>query len=119
MNNIFISFYEMFIKSKDGTPIFAAVCVFTLILVGFFFLIVLFVKKYYLYDLTGMPGFTLCYMAGHLLTLILLYRHFQRKNIDDLVTSFDQKAEIVKTLWLVFSLFILTLPIITIIAVLS
>ena len=118
MDRIFISYYLMFIKSKDKTPIFAAVSVLTLVFVGFFFLMVLFLKKRYAVDLTGVRGFGIYYVAGHLLLMAFLFWYYKRKDIVNMRFVFEESKINYKIFWKILSMVILLLPFIIIIVVL-
>jgi len=118
LNNVFINYYKAFAQSADKTPIFAAACVLSLVLVGYFLLIVLFIKKRFLYDLTHIRGFNFYFGAMHILLVIFLFLYYKRKNPPAMALSYDASGAKRRTFWNILSGIILLLPYVILIGVL-
>jgi len=118
LNNIFINYYKAFAQSTNKTPIFSAACVLSLVFVGYFFLIALFIKKRFLYDLTRIQGFKFYYSAAHILLVIFLFLYYKRKNPVAMALSYDASGANRRTFWNILSGIILLFPYVVFIGVL-
>jgi len=117
LNNLFINYYKMFVNTHK-TPIVSAASVLSLVFVGYFLLIALFIKIHYLFDITRVNGSKGCFIIGYLLLVFFFIFYYKKKNLAAMVSIFDAKGKNQKTIWNVLSVVILVLPYVLIIGTL-
>jgi hypothetical protein len=115
-DNIFASTYKYYSKFKTEEPRFSAVCVLTMcqVLLAFLFLILL--RKFTGFDFFGMLPNKFYFLPVLFIWLFIVYRHYDKDKIDEVIGSFEEKSDRKRKLWglTVLGMFILPLIIIAV-----
>jgi|SRR6266536_212058 len=114
LNFLFISYYKIFLRTKDGTPIFAAVCVLSLVIVLWLFLPLIIIKKYSEYNIFSTAAFKYYYIIVHLTLIIFLYRFFKKEKVNKVLALFESKPIFFKRFWFLLAVFAFLVPTVSI-----
>ena len=109
-NYIFISYYKMFLRSKDDMPTYGAACFVSLVIIGWLFFLTISISKLFDYKITFTTSSKELYVILHILLMILLYRFFRKKEQLGLLDSFENKSIFFQRIWYFVSLTILIVP---------
>lgn len=107
---LFINYYKVFLRTKDGTPIFAAVCVLTLVIALWFFLLMIILKKYSEYNIFSTAAFKYYYVIIHVTLIISLYRFFKKEKVNKVLDRFETKPTFFKKGWFLMAVFAFLIP---------
>lgn len=110
-NYLFASYYQIFLKTKDHTPVYASVCMMALIFIGWFFVGVILLRKYNVYDMfptstTG--GKIFCIIL--FLSILFILNRFYRKNVTRILEVYNEKSAFLRGLWTYLSIILLIIP---------
>ena len=104
----------MFLKTKDSTPIFAAVCMLSLMLIVWAFFILIIIIKVGGYNMSFSSVAKYSYIVIHLLLIFGLFHFYKKERVKDILISFGAASISKKRIWLVGSLIMLIGPLIAI-----
>lgn len=119
LNKLFIVWYNIFLKTKDGTPIFASVCMITISIQLWFFVPFALLKRLEIFNFLANNGIKVIYVLMYLICIIILYNYFKKNRIDDYLNLFKNETHQWKIIWIVIAITLLLCPLILIALILS
>ena len=112
-NYLFASYYKLFLKTKDDTPIYASVLMISITIVAWFMFILGLLRKYNIYNaFTIQNGKYFIYPIMFAL-LFFLYRFYRKERVSRILKTFDEKSLILKYIWAAITIIMLILPIVS------
>ena len=99
LKNLFIAYYKWFLRIKDSTPIFGSVCLLSISVILFCFLIlIIFLKLFNSHILFGTES-KFIYITIHLFIIFILYRYFKKERVEEIFIKFQKKSLPIKRIW--------------------
>jgi hypothetical protein len=111
---LFISFYKMFLKTKDDTPIFASVCMVSLTIIVWLFFILIVVIKLNDSRLFFDSLAKCIYIIIHLALILVLHYFFNKERVMKIRLAFEAKTRQKKRIWYFSTLLSFVCPMISI-----
>ncbi len=112
LNFLFSSYYKIFLKTKDDTPIFATVCMIIFVFTAWLLFILILLEKYNIWDLFT-PTLIYIYIAINFIAMYFLFRFYKKEKVANILYLFEKKSLFVRNIWILISLLMLILPLVS------
>lgn len=111
---LFISYYKLFLRTRDSTPIFAAACALSLTIILWILLVIFILNKFISLSILSTSLIEYFFIALYLMLIFLLYRFFKKDRVDNMLEWLESKPSYFGKISILVAILTIIIPFISI-----